>query len=167
MTSSKDKKLFTILGSIILTEGKKKFIPTSVDYFNTLISSLPIGKKLSCTFSDRVPKRSEAQLAYHWVLVGLIADHTGDTREELHDAVMRIKFGTKTISLTGRDVEVRRSISNAGRMTVSDVVELITFDLEVCQSLDIHVPTPEELGYVSNHGGYRTLTPVRRELSTN
>lgn len=165
--TSKDKKLFSVLGEVSLIEGHKRFVPTSKEFLASMMAGIPIGKKLTCTFSEKIPTRSEAQLHYHWVLLTLISDYTGDTKEELHDAIMRIKFGTKLIRLAGHSVQVRKSISNMGRMTVSQVAELINFDLEVCQKLDIHVPTMEELGYVSNNGGYMSpLTPVRKELST-
>lgn len=164
--SATDKKLFSVLGEVMLVDGRKKFVPKSTGYLQTLMASMPIGKKLTCTFYDRVPTRSESQLDYHWVLMGIIAEHTGDTKEELHDAIMRIKFGTKLVRLAGHMVQVRKSISNSGRMTVAEVADLIMYDLEVCQKLDIHVPTPEELGYISNYGGYGSpLTPVRREKS--
>lgn len=168
--SSKDKKLFSVLGEVMIVDGRKRFVPKSKDFLNTLIAGVSVGKKLLCTFYDRVPTRSEAQLDYHWLLMGLISEHTGDTKEELHDAVMRIKFGTKLIRLAGQNVQVRRSISDSGRMTVAEVAELIMYDLEVCERLDINVPTPEELGYISNYGGYGApLTPVKREktLSAN
>lgn len=162
--SFKDKKLFTVLGQVTLVDGRKEFIPSSTGYLQTLMAGMPVGKRLTCTFYDRVPTRSEAQLHYHWVLMGIIAEHTGDTKEELHDAILRIKFGTKLVRLAGHTVQVRKSISNGGRMTVAEVAELIMYDLEICQKLDIHVPTPEELGYISNYGGYGSpLTPVKRE----
>ena len=40
------------------------------------------------------------------------------------------------------------------------MVELITYDLELCEKLDVKVPTLEELGYISNHA---PLTPIRKE----
>ncbi len=155
--SSKDKKLFTVLGEVQLVEGRRKFVPKSSDYLRDIVARLPLGKIVSCTFSERVPTRSEAQLDYHWVLIGLMAEHTGDTKDELHDAVMRIKFGTKLVRIGGHTVQVRKSISNIGKMTVSEVAELINYDLELCGMMDIHVPTSEELGYISNY------SPIRRE----
>jgi hypothetical protein len=165
MSSKTNRKIFSVLGQVSLADGRKRFVPHSIDFLNTCISSLPLGKGILCTFYDHVPTRSEQQLDYHWVLVSLMAEHTGYTKEELHDAIMRMKFGTKVIQLAGHSVMVRKSISNTGGMTVAEVAELITFDLELCGRLSIHVPTPEELGYISNRGGYASLTPVRKEKS--
>ena len=112
MTAYNSKELFTVLGQVRLVDGKKRFVPSSTDHLASLMARLPIGKLISCTFFDKVPTRSAGQLAYHWVLVTYIADYTGDCPEEMHDAIMREKFGTKKIKLKDKVHEVRRSISN-------------------------------------------------------
>jgi len=61
--------------------------------------------------------------------------------------IMRQKFGVKRVKLGKIEQEVRQSISDDAKMSKSDCVELISFDLELCQELGIKVPTPEELGY--------------------
>lgn len=96
------------------------------------------------------PTRSESQLRYYWVIVGLLAEHTGDTDEELHDALMKLKFGTKKIKLGKDIVEVRKSISNRAKFPKQDMAELIDFTLEKCAEMDVVVPSKEELGYISN-----------------
>ena len=47
-------------------------------------------------------------------------------------------------------LEVRKSISNEARLPKYDAVELITYDLELCQWAGIIVPTAESLGYIKN-----------------
>ena len=127
------------------------------------VSRLAVGKSVSCTFSESVATRSSAQLAYHYVLMKYLSDETGYTKEEVHDAIMRLKFGTKMVRLGDKTVEVRKSVSDAAKLPKHEMVGLIEFDLETCASLGIHVPTPEQLGYISNSSPYhRPLTPVRK-----
>lgn len=158
------KEVFTILGSVQASEGRKKFVPKSLAYFNDRMSRIKEGQVLHVTFSTSIPTRSQSQLDYHWVLMQYIADSTGYTKEEVHEWMMVKKFGTSQVTLNGESYEVRKSVANRARFPKSDMVELITADLELCRDLGINVPTPEELGYISNRGGYgQPLTPVRHE----
>lgn len=142
------KELFTVLGTVVVADGRKRFLPMSPGHLQTRMQSLPQGKKLAATFYDTVATRSGSQLAYYHILVQYIADECGYTHDECHDALMRLKFGTKTIELAGRSVEVRRSVSDAARMPKYEMVELVEYALEVCAELGIYVPTREELGYL-------------------
>lgn len=139
-----------MLGQVKVIEGRKRFVPNSPPHLQVQIDSLPMGKPISLSFEEHKATRSQQQLAYHWVLIGYLARHTGYTTEEMHDAVMRLKFKTKKVVLGDRIVEVRRSISEASRMPAADAVELIDFDLNLCHKLGIVVPTKEELGYMNN-----------------
>lgn len=99
------------------------------------------------TLDFKKPTRTEQQLRYYWVIVGLISEYTGNTEEELHEALMILKFGTKEVKL-GKDlVNVRQSISNSARFEKQKMAELIEFALEKAQELEIRVPTRQELGY--------------------
>lgn len=109
-----------------------------------------IGDKGTLTVSFKKRTRSENQLDYYFVLCTLIGDYNGNTKEEVHDILATIKWGVKEVKLLGRTFAVRRSISNASKMNVTDMGELITLALETCAELNIHVPTKEELGYISN-----------------
>lgn len=100
------------------------------------------------TISEWDAIRSPAQLAYHWVLMKYLAEWSGFTKEEMHDAVMRLKFGEKEITLGGKTVRVRKSIAESGKLKKFEVQELIEYDLELCAENDIKVPTREELGYL-------------------
>lgn len=161
MSKATRKEIFTVIGEIQLIDNRHRFVPKSPAFMAANVSRLPIGKKLSCTFYEDVPTRSEGQLAYHWVLMGYIAEHTGFTKDEVHEAVMIKKFGTKKIKLAGEVFVVRRSISNKARFPKPDMVELIMKDLEICNKLEIVVPTAEELGYVTD-SPIRPFTPIVR-----
>ena len=151
------KEIFSANGTIGKVETsdngtvrtRHTFIPSSQRYLWDCLNRIPVGNKVSVTFFGHKATRSSSQLAYHHVLVEYIAKHAGYTHEEMHDAIMRLKFGTKTLEILGKKVEVRKSISEKARMTKSDAVELIDFDLKICAELGINVPTASELGYQS------------------
>lgn len=147
------KELFTVLGKAQIIDEKKRFVPYSPAYLNQKIASLPLDKELELKFSVHKASRTKSQLAYHWVLMGLISEHTGFTSEEAHDFCLRAKFGTKKMKLGELTMEVRRSMSDIGDLSVSEVVELIDFDIRLCGELEIHIPTPESLGYLVDDNG--------------
>jgi hypothetical protein len=101
-------------------------------------------------FSEHVPTRSEAQLAYHWVIMGYMSEHTGFTKEEMHDVAMKTVFGVVRKTYNGKVYECRQSISNSAKLPKYKVVELILWDLQECAKLEIAVPSKEELGYIAN-----------------
>lgn len=153
-SSATKKELFTIIGEFQDVENKDgytetRFVPKSVKHFRSVSRNAPKNKPIAATFYATVSSRSRNQLAYHFVLLGYIADHTGYTKDELHDAIMRLHFGTKTITISGRSVEVRASLSDAAKLPKYEVVELIEYDLKLCKELGIKVPSPEELGYIT------------------
>lgn len=153
--SAKKTELFTILGEFRdvvdpktgLTETR--FVPNSTKHFRTMSAKAPKNKLVAATFTQNVASRSRNQVAYHFVLLKYLADHTGYTVDELHDAIMRLVFGTKVVEINGRAVEVRKSLSNMANLPKYEAVELIEYDLELCEQLQVKVPTPEELGYIT------------------
>lgn len=143
-----NNELFSVLGTVEIIDGIKRFIPKSKAYLNSCLNRIPAGKKVSASFQIAGAIRSNSQLRYHWVLMGYLSDHTGYTKEELHDWVMRVKFGEKAITLQGITMKTRKSLSDTGKMPKHEAVELIDFDKKLCADLDIHIPTAEELGYL-------------------
>ncbi len=151
MTAYGNKEIFSAKGKIEICYGDKVFVATSEKYLTDNLNRLPVGKEVTCTFYEHKATRSSTQLAYHMVLMGYVAEHTGYTREECHDAIMRIVFGTKIISLGGMNVQVRQSISDGAKMKKEEVTELIMYDLELCGRLEINVPSAESLGYTPSN----------------
>lgn len=149
------KAAFTILGRIEsitkMVNGqevpRKAFIPDSPAHLQSELAGMNNGP-CAITFETKIPTRSESQLAYHMVLMGYIARHTGYSKSEVHDAVMRAKFGTKRIQIGTIIEHVRRSVGEWARFPLDDMAELISYDLEICEDLDIRVPTKAELGYI-------------------
>lgn len=147
------KELFTILGEFKLVDGQKRFVPRSPSYFRQCQATAPLGKMVSVTFSAKIPSRSQAQLAYHWVLMGLISENTGYSTQEASDLVLA-EFGAKEVVIGKRRVLSIPSISDRAKFPLAKMVEVIMMDLDLCKELGIKVPTMEELGYISNDKRY-------------
>ena len=153
--STKLRELFTILGTFQDVENPKtgitetRFVPNSTKHFRTMSAKAPKGKVIAATFYENVASRSRNQVAYHYVLLKYLSDFTGYTVDELHDALMREVFGTKAITINGKTHHVRKSLSSTANLPKYEAVELIEYDLELCKQMGIKVPTPEELGYIT------------------
>lgn len=145
------KPLFTVIGQVAEIGGEKRWVPNSRAHYLQQLRDLPHGTRLAAVFEEYKPTRSSQQLAYHFVLVGYLAKHTGYTKDEMHDAIVRLKFGERQVTIGTRTVAVRRSVSESAKMPLADMVELIDYDLELCRELGVAVPTMEELGYISNY----------------
>jgi hypothetical protein len=136
---------------IVKVDGKKTVALTSRQYYQHFLNTkTKEGDTGTMTISLAKPTRSEQQLRYYAVVVGLIADNCGYTWEECHDAIMKLKWGTKKVKIGKDIVEVRKSISNGARFGKSDMIETIEFAMEKAFELDIVVPTKQELGYIDN-----------------
>lgn len=136
---------------IVKKDGKNTIALSSRQYYQHFLNTkTKDGDSGTLTITLAKPTRSDSQLRYYAVLVGLIADYTGNTWEEMHDALMILKWGTKKVKLGKETVNVRKSISNGARFKKVDMIEQIEFALEKCFDLDIKVPTKQELGYIDN-----------------
>ena len=142
------KEAFSVLADVVLVDGKKKVKMKSPDHYEQSVQRLPVGRKIAVTVEEYTPTKSQSQHNYYWALLGYLADYSGHEPAELHDAIMRRKFGTKQIVVGELKETVRKSISNAAKFPKGDMIELIEEVLELCRKLDIHVPTKEELGYL-------------------
>ena len=144
------KEAFTVAGDIRLVDGVKRFIPLSPEHMKSCVRRLTIGERAWCTFFIEKPSRSRAQLAYYFVLIGYMCDHTGYTDKEMHEIIMVEKFGTKAVRFNGKTVRIRETEADIASFPKAKMAELIDFSLQTCSDLNIIVPTKEELGYISN-----------------
>lgn len=136
---------------ITTVDGIKKIVLLSQKYYQHFLNTkTKIGDIGSMTLTLKKPTRSEQQLRYYAVIIGLIADDLGYTWEEMHEAVMILKFGTRKIKVGNNMVDVRQSVSNGARFEKLKMMELIEFSLQKAEELEIRVPSREELGYISN-----------------
>ncbi len=157
-------ELFTVIGKMTMSPTGRghEFTAKSEKYLADQLNQIPLEKVITVTFYEGVPIRSNQQLRYHFVLCGYIAKHMGEDKDTAHDVLMKIVFGVKKVTLVGKTFESRYSLSESGKLTVSQVKELIDEDLKVCQFLEIRVPTAEELGYTPSNVTYNTpVTPFK------
>lgn len=146
--SNTRKKVFAALATVKTDGGKKKLALLAPEYWQSNVDKLQENKKYGIVVEEYKATRSQAQLAYYWVVLGYLADDTGHSPEELHDAIMRQKFGVKKIEVGGINQTVRKSISNAANFPKSDMVELIMEALDICEKVGVRVPSKQELGYI-------------------
>lgn len=136
---------------IVKVDGKKKLELLSRDYYQHFLNTKTKENEIGSMFlTFKKPTRSENQLRYYWTILGLMANELGYKSEELHEWLMIMCFGTKKVTINGITKEVRKSISDKARMSISDCITLIDFTLEKCAELKIVVPTKQSLGYQDN-----------------
>ncbi len=134
---------------IVKKDGKNSVALSSRTFYQHFLNTkTKEGDMGTLTIKMKKPSRSDSQLRYYAVLVGLIADYNGNTWEEMHEALMVLRWGTKKIWLGTRVVHVRKSISDNAKFSKLDMMEHIDYTLGVCEELGIVVPTREELGYL-------------------
>jgi len=150
-TSTRARRdMFTVLGKIALVDGKKKLALNSPGHYQCELNDLPEGKKVAITIASDESARSRGQLAYFMVLAGYIARQTGYTTKEVYPLLIEDVFEPEERKWRGKLRKIRRSVSELAKMPTADMSLLIDHAREVCDELEIHVPTAEELGYISN-----------------
>lgn len=83
------------------------------------------GKEFVLRIDERKPKRSERQNAYLWLYIGLIADETGYTKDEVH-SLMKGKFLTREIKeVMGQKVRITKSTTDLTKSEFSDYIQEI------------------------------------------
>ncbi|MCF7843884.1 hypothetical protein K9M47_03225 [Candidatus Gracilibacteria bacterium] len=136
---------------IAIVQGIKTLVLSSRAYYQHYLNKhTKDGDIGTIEVKLKKPTRSEQQLRYYFVLIGLLAEHTDYDDEELHDAIMRLKFGTKKLKLGKDIIEVRKSVANNARLPKQEMSELISYTLEKCAEMEVVVPSKFELGYISN-----------------
>jgi len=151
MSSSTNKTVWSVIGEFRDLDGRRKFVPDSSDYYIDRCSKMPLGKKYTCDITTNIPTRSEAQLAYHWILCQYISEHTGFTPDEVHQLSKQLVWGTKTVNIGKYTAQVCKSIADRAMTPKFEVVALIQRDLEICAENEIRVPTKAELGYIDEN----------------
>lgn len=86
--------------------------------------------------------RSKEQLGYLWgVVYPLIAEHTGHSKEDLHE-IFKAKYLQNHISWRGSEMIVAGSTT---RLSANEMAEFITNVIVEANELEIEVPDPDPL----------------------
>ena len=100
----------------------------------------PLMEVLICEYKK---DRSDQQNSFYWsMVVEPFAAHTGNTKNEMHDILLKEVFGTKRIEFNGKIYEVpNRRTTSPERMNKQEFSEYI----EHCTRLAVEngVPIPE------------------------
>ena len=103
------------------------------------IRELPADKPWEVTIKRYVKPRSDDQHGYYRTLVGLVSEHTGYERDELHD-MFRTKAGLwKTVN----GVEVLRSNKELSVIEMGELIELVI--RTAAQDMDLSLPPPKQV----------------------
>lgn len=97
---------------------------------------------------ERKAKRTRSQNAYIHVLFKYIADETGESVEDVKTIEKRRHLQPRESFLFGERQLVLPSTASLSNPEASEFIEKLLAD---CAFLGIEVPSPEELGYISNH----------------
>ena len=115
------------------------------EQFNTYLMSLP--EDIEVIVRAKRDTRSDQQNRYYWgVVLKIVADETGHTREELHEILKSISMVTKTcIQLNGEVYGVVRSTTSLNTKEMEDY--LSECRQWASQKLGCYVPLPNEVEY--------------------
>lgn len=102
---------------------------------------------VTVTIERQHATRSLAANAYYWsVVIGLIADHTGYTPEETHDA-LKTMFLPKRLAMLGQNGDLHGELVIGGSTTTLNKVEFYEYVERVREfareKLGIDIPAPD------------------------
>lgn len=102
------------------------------------------GREVRVNFSPPKRSRSTAQNRFYWsVPVGMIAQHTGHTPEEVHEFLKAQFLPRQFITIGQREVSVPKSSTDLD--TVSFEVYLEHIRAFAAQQLGLNIPLPNEV----------------------
>lgn len=101
------------------------------------------GKAVTVKFTRPTSTRSLNQNRYYWgVVLTIIAESTGHTTEEVHDAVKELFLPRKFVTLGNNEVEVAKSTTELTTDEFNLYLERIRTWAET--ELSIRIPNPNE-----------------------
>ena len=113
-------------------ERFKKYVTSNFkDQQDLLLSIAPIKKN-----------RSLRQNRYYWLILGVIAEDTGHSPEELHVLFKSLFLPKKFIRYKDKDIEISASTATLTTDQFAEYLDRIIADAE---SMGIKIPIPEEL----------------------
>ena len=110
---------------------------------SNLIDGLDLSKPWSVTVEPYKKRRSLSANGLYWKWVSIIADGTGNSDDDLHDA-LKDKFCPPREVQLGDDFRTIRSTANLGTKDFKDYMDKVY--AFATAELGILLPIPEELG---------------------
>ena len=122
------------LGRLVLQEP---------DLFKAAMRTFTVGAAVIVSVERHRDRRSNQANRYYWYILGLISDHTGFERDELHE-LFKKRFNPITVDLGGEET-IGGSTKKMPPDQFYEYVERIRrFALD-----DLHVTTPDPASYAA------------------
>jgi hypothetical protein len=102
------------------------------------------GKRVTITIEKYKKIRSNEQNAYyHGVIIKIISDYTGYSKEEVHELLKKEFIGKKTVKIGDREVEIGESTT---KLTTTDFMGYISEIQQWCsETIGLYLPDPNEI----------------------
>jgi hypothetical protein len=113
------------------------------------IRMLNITKPQSVEIKEYRKNRSNSQNRLYWSWVNLIAEHTGDLPEEIHEMMKQRLLGTVPRRIMGEDCLVTKSTT---KLTTCEFTEYLQRIELLADKLQIRLPHPDDY-LLAMHGG--------------
>lgn len=98
-------------------------------------------KKLVVTIERETGVRSISQHRYYWACLEVIANHTGNHSNELHELFKRLFLPPKFIKVLGKEIKIPSSTTNLNKSEFTEY--MMKIEAEVA-SMGITLPKPDE-----------------------
>lgn len=113
------------------------------DRIIALIRGLDLKKPWQVTVEPKTKRRSLSQNSLYWKWCGIIADATGNSNDDVHEA-LKAKFLTpRTIDLGGEQREIRSTAKQDKAGMTEYMNKVYAF---ATSELGLYLPVPEEMG---------------------
>jgi hypothetical protein len=88
------------------------------------------------------PKRSSTQNNYYWTYLGVIAQDTGDTANDLHEFFKRKLLPPQFIKVRGEEMKIPASTTDLDKGQFTEYLD------RICALTNIPLPDPIAAGYL-------------------
>ena len=131
-----------IRGSVIDRLGEGKFLPDNESQFKRVFKSF-INKDVDVIVEEHKDRRSLEQNKLMWVWIGLLGEHLGYTKGDMHRVLLGEHFGTKEIEYNGK--VYLEPLQGSSGLKVKEMTEHLEWIEQFAVTMDVILPRPEEI----------------------
>jgi hypothetical protein len=91
------------------------------------------------------PTRSNQQLRYYWLFLGIIERETGQNADEVHEWAKRKFLPPRFITVNGEEMKIAGSTKDLSKADYGDYLDRISAETGV------PLPDPEAAGFITNY----------------
>lgn len=134
--------------TFIKRDGKVQFLGKTLEFILSLLKN----GTYTVVIKRKSEKRSVSQNALMWMWFACIADNTGNTKEDVHDAYC-LKFLTHSFEIDGKWYRVPGRTSELDMIGFTEFLNKVQADAGT--ELGIILPNPEDLMYEEFYQTYK------------